>query len=328
MPRKRKPSTPTFRRPLPFVSSPLQASPRNPPSPLKPNISPPEARSVPFDCLSDTDRIILPCSQLTSSSSSSYSSRSKRKSPRLLTTASSRVRRGGGGGGRGRKKTPPKPTNKAPVVTLVRDGAVDSRPVDNRRRTRTTSNDRVNRVKQPALKTDHQAQNQSDISPEILVKVKRKSSVLGDHHPSEKHYQQDVDKNDENFLHSKNLLKTPPARKSRRKTQSSPSSPQLPLANVINTPILVHDRHTVSGEADFLEVDAADEDLVIPDTCPVAEDVDAADAEATFLTPQRKVPQSQVLAPETPAAEMGLTYVEKSAMARRRLREIRQESAR
>jgi len=122
---------------------------------------------------------------------------------------------------------------------------------------------------------------------------------------------------DENFLHSKNLLITPPSRKSRRRTVSpSQTSPQLPLGNVINTPEVGAER-----QFDAAAKGAVDEDVVIPDTYPSEDKNESAEAEATFLTPQRKAPASQVLVPETPIAEMGLTYVEKSAIARRRLRD-------
>ena len=124
---------------------------------------------------------------------------------------------------------------------------------------------------------------------------------------------------EENFLHSKNLLKTPPNRNRKGKTKSATSLPSanspLPLGDVINTP-------EYAGSPVHLQEEAA---CVVPDSFPdgVADKDADAEAEATFLTPQRRPVSSQVLVPETPVAEMGLTHVEKVTMARRRFREER-----
>ena len=205
-----------------------------------------------------------------------------------------------------------------------------SRSDENRRRTKTGSFDLAGQgARETAFaksRRDLTKQNRSELSPDMLFKVKRRSSNGQTHSRREKAENIDFHIDDDNFLHSRNLSKTP--RKSRRRTSSTdPTSPQLPLANVINTPNFVADlRHTGVSDAAARDGDAAaaDEDLVIPDTYPSAEEDDSAEAEATFLTPRRIFPVSQVLAPETPVAEMGLTYVEKSAIARRRLREARQ----
>jgi len=108
---------------------------------------------------------------------------------------------------------------------------------------------------------------------------------------------------------------------------------------VINTPDFTADIirvrvANVGGVRDGDDAVAADEDLVVPDTYPDPEpavekdESPEAESEATFLlTPRRRrMDASQVLVPETPIAEMGLTYVEKSAIARRRLREDRGKS--
>ena len=92
----------------------------------------------------------------------------------------------------------------------------------------------------------------------------------------------------------------------------------LPLSNVINTPDFAPRLSDKDNEEE--------EEEVVPDSLPpdalVADDADDA-AEATFLTPRRRPASCQVLVPETPVAEMGLTHVEKVTMARRRFREAR-----
>ena len=325
MPRKRKPSTPSFRQPLPFVSSPLLASPRNPPSPFKPSISPPEARSVPIDCLSGEECVILPCSQLTYGGASSAPS--KRRSPRLARaegtgsrSAAGTKRRGrqaSGGGARGKKKTPVKGGNKKPVVTVVRNDVehLPTTSTSGRRFNVTRSGNETDSTKRDGNKS---ADATDPISPDML-KRNRGNALIDQESVPKTGPERDDD--EENFLHSKNLLTTPPGRNQQRKKKSSSSSSSSPLGNVINTPHFV-DPPTCREDKDDNEV------VVVPDSLPEGDPDDAAVADTTFLTPRRRPIGSQVLVPETPVAEMGLTHVEKVTMARRRFREEQAQTAR
>ena len=253
---------------------------------------------------------------------------------------------GGGGGGKksGRRKTPVKVSNKLPIVTLVRNdvggrksgekgpnGEKGSNYTENRR----SESDFLNADRRDGRGDDSTGRHRSEsFSPDVAAKKNSDRTKDADDHNfvhEGGNDDDDDDVDDENFLRSKDLLVTPRKNHRKRSSSSPVASPQLPLANVINTPVDPPPRYGDGFEEEVIPdsypavAAAADASFVADATDADASfAADATDADATFLTPRRRVPAiSQVLAPETPVAEMGLTYVEKAAIARRRLKEAK-----
>jgi len=352
MPRRRKASgAASNRQPLPFLCSPLAASPKNPFSPPRPSSSPPQARSVPVDALSETEYLILPCSQFTASASVAGSvTRSKRRSPRFLLKEShsrptTRSRSGQStspknGGSRSKRRSKGR-SNKRPVVTLIGN--------EGERRKSPEANERLQRAKRrrdgdrstsgPPSDTGRLSPRGSGDRIERQTEKRQNNSMIRENSKVSTWGQGDqsrpADEDKENWdnrgrdhrdrlkpnrnedeeplLDARRLVTTP--RNKRRRTSLSKSPPYTPPPASPLHPL-----------ANTINTPILPDTLpdTIPNTYPELLSL-PVHARLGLDESQPSTPRCSrigvILAPETPVAEMGLSHTEKAALARRRYRD-------